>query len=86
MNEGDSLVAINALIAEHWMLCYPTRSRSLSRRAVARTGDRCATLIVPARNREIWQLSNIRRNAVVIQRKERHFLPGLKARVSVPKI
>jgi hypothetical protein len=25
MKEGDSLVAINALIAEHWMLCYPTR-------------------------------------------------------------
>jgi hypothetical protein len=24
MNEGDSLLAINALIAEHWMLCYPT--------------------------------------------------------------
>jgi prepilin-type N-terminal cleavage/methylation domain-containing protein len=37
-------VAINALIAEHWMLCYPTRSRSLSRRAVARTGNRCAAL------------------------------------------
>ena len=55
MNEGDSLVAINALIAEHWMLCYPTHSRSLSRRAVARTGSRCAALMVPARNRETWQ-------------------------------
>jgi len=27
-----------------------------------------------------------RSDAVVIQRKERHFLPGLKARVSVPNI
>jgi hypothetical protein len=43
-NEGDSLVAINALIAEHCMLCYPTRSRSPGRRAVARTGNRCAAL------------------------------------------
>jgi hypothetical protein len=59
MYEGDSLVAINALIAEHCMLCYPTRSRSLSRRAVARTGNRCAALIVPARNRESWQANNI---------------------------
>ena len=46
MNEGDSLVAINVLIAEHCMLCYPTRSRGVSRRAVARTGNRCAGLIV----------------------------------------
>ena len=68
MNEGDSLVAINALTAEHWMLCYPTRSRSLK----------------PARNRETWQASNTRANAVIIQCKERHFLPGLKAGVSVP--
>jgi hypothetical protein len=58
MNEGDSLVVINALIAEHYMLCYPTRSRSLSRRAVARTGNRCAASIAPARNREICQVSN----------------------------
>ena len=86
MNEGDSLVAINVLIAEHWMLCYPTRSRSVNRRAVARTGNRCAALIVPARNREPWQGHNSRSNAVVIQCKEWHFLPGLKARVSVPNI
>jgi hypothetical protein len=59
INEGDSLVAINALIAEHWMLCYPTRSGSLSRRAVARTGNRRAAFIVPARHRETWQASNI---------------------------
>jgi hypothetical protein len=77
-------VAINALIAEHWMLCYPTRSRSLNRRAVARTGNRCADLIVPARNRETWRGNNIRTNAVIIQCKERPFLPGLMGRVSVP--
>ena len=59
MNEGDSLVAINVLIAEHCMLCYPTCSRSVSRRAVARTGNRCAALNVPARNREPWQGLNI---------------------------
>jgi hypothetical protein len=86
MNEGDSLVAINVLIAEHCMLCYPTRSRGVSRRAVARTGNRCAAVIVPARNRETWQCSYFRNIAVVIQYKERHFLPGLKARVSVPNI
>jgi hypothetical protein len=79
-------VAINALIAEHCMLCYPTHSRSLSRRAVARTGNRCAALVVPARNRITWQFCNYRSNAVVIQRKERHFLPGPKARVSVLNI
>jgi hypothetical protein len=84
MNEGDSLVAINALTAEHWMLCYPTRSRSLNRRAVARTGNRCAALVEPECNRETWQASNTRANAVIIQCKERHFLPGLKAGVSVP--
>jgi hypothetical protein len=86
MNERDSLVAINVLIAEHWMLCYPTRSRSVNRRAVARTGNRCAALIVPARNRETWQDRNFRSIAEVIQYKERHFLPGLKARASVPNI
>jgi hypothetical protein len=59
INEGDSLVAINALIAEHWMLCYPTRSGSLSRRGVARTGNRCAAFIVPAHNRETWLANNI---------------------------
>jgi hypothetical protein len=57
MKEGDSLVAINVLIAEHCMLCYPTCSRRVSRRAVARTGNRCAALNVPARNRETWQVS-----------------------------
>jgi hypothetical protein len=86
MNEGDSLVAINVLIAEHCMLCYPTCSRSVSRRAVARTGNRCAALNVPARNRATWQGRNFRSIAVVIQYKERHFLPGLKAWVSVPNI
>jgi hypothetical protein len=44
MNEGDSLLAINVLIAEHCMLCYPMRSRSLSRRAVARTGKQVRRL------------------------------------------
>jgi hypothetical protein len=86
MNEGDSLVAINALTAEHWMLCYPPRSRSLNCRAVARTGNRCAALVEPARNRETWQASNTRTNAVIIQCKERHFLPGRTAGVSVPDI
>jgi hypothetical protein len=79
-------VAINVLIAEHCMLCYPTCSCSVSRRAVARTGNRCAALNVPARNRETWQGRNIRSIAVAIQYKERHFVPGLKARVSVPNI
>ena len=77
-------MAINALIAEHWMLCCPTRSRSPNRRAVARTGSRCAALVVPARNREIWQANDIRTNAAIIQCKERHFLPGLMARASMP--
>jgi hypothetical protein len=86
MNEGDSLVAINVLIAEHWMLCYPTRSRSVSRRAVVRTGNRCAAVMVPARNRETWQGRNNRSNTVVIQCKEWHFLPGLNGRASVPNI
>ena len=78
-------MAINALIAEHWMLCYPTRSPSLNRRAVARTGNRCAAfVVVPARNRETWQVRDIRTNTVIIQCKERRFLPSQKAGVSVP--
>jgi hypothetical protein len=35
---------------------------------------------------ETWQAGNIRTNAVVIQCKERRFVPGLEARVSVPNI
>jgi hypothetical protein len=84
MNEGDSLVAINVLTAEHWMLCYPTRSRSFGRRTVARTGNRRAASIVPARNRETWQVADIRSNTMLIQSLERHFLPGPKGGVSVP--
>jgi hypothetical protein len=51
-------MAINALIAKHWMLRYPTRSGSQGHR----------------------------RNTVVLQHKERHFLPSVEARVSAPNI
>ena len=87
VNEGDSPMAINALIAKHWMLRYPTHSGSGNRRAVARTGNRCAAF-KPCQCVIALTLANQehRRNTVVIQHKERRFLPGLKARVSAPNI
>ena len=53
MNDEDSLVAIDAPIAKHCMLRYPTHSRSLSHRAVALPGNREAAQNKPAHNCEL---------------------------------
>ena len=80
-------MAINALIAKHWMLRYPTHASSRNRRIVARTGDRCAAFKRCQRVSALTLASREhRRTTVAIQHKERRFLPGLKARVSAPNI
>jgi hypothetical protein len=80
-------MAINALIAKHWMLRYPTHSGSGNRRAVAHTGNRCAASKPCQRVIALTLASHEhRRNAVVIQHKEPRFFPGQKARVSAPNI
>jgi hypothetical protein len=80
-------VAINALIGAHWMRSYPTHPRSRSHRTVALAGNRRAAFqIVPARNRGNLADAYFRSHVVIIQYNERNFLPGLKARVSVPNI
>jgi hypothetical protein len=53
MNDEDSLVAIDAPIAKHCMLRYPTHSRSLSHRAAALPGNREAAQNTPAHNCEL---------------------------------
>ena len=53
MNDEDSLVAIDAPIAKHCMLRYPTRSRSVSHRALALPGNRKAAENTPAHNCEL---------------------------------
>ena len=77
-------MAIDAPIAKHWMLRYPTHPRSRSHRTVASAGNRRTALIMPARNRVIWQVASL--GDLIIQHKERRFLPGLKAGVSAPNI
>ena len=87
INEGDSLVAINALIGAHCMRPYPTYP-SGSHRTVALAGNRrVAFQIVPARNRGNLASGNFRSVVVITQYyMERHFLPDLKVRVSMPNI
>ena len=48
-------MAINALIAKHWMLRYPTHSGSVNRRAVARTG----TAWDSSQRRAQWMRGNV---------------------------
>ena len=85
VNEGDSLMAINVLIAKHWMLRYPTRFSSLqppsrrTHRQQVRRFQTCWRVIAKPQLRDILDLLSH-------QRKERRFLPGLKGGDSAPEI
>ena len=64
------------MIAKH-MLRYPTHSGSRNRRIVVRTGNRCAAFKPCQRVIALTLASQEhRRNTMVIQQKERRFLPA----------